>query len=239
MSDESRVSPASSFGTHEGSQLQTNDPPSYSFTAQVPRPYQSPTFAMVTTAYVINAKGLSVRRGHSITLIPWTSFRFLHLHVTSGVGSTGFPVYSARLRTLFTSIQLSSLDWQGETRVDRSADYVRFMEELIPFAVTHNPRLRLRCGGDPMLEEAIPMVLALVSLPFLLIAFLIIKPLGALLSGLKLAGLKKLGTRPLVAAIIAGIGVVLNMLPWSTGKQFKADDLPIAELPPKYRLGGV
>lgn len=194
---------------------------------------------MVTTAYVIDAQGLLVTRGRSVSLVPWTSFRFLHVHVTSGVGTTGFPVYSARLRTLFASKEISSLDWQGETRVDRSADYVRFMEELIPFAVTHNPRLRLRCGGDPMLEEAIPMVLALVSLPFLLIALLIIKPLGALLSGLKLAGLKKLGTRPLVAAIIAGIGVALNMLPWSTGKQFKADDLPIAELPPKYRQVGI
>ncbi len=193
MSDESRVSPTSSFGTHEGSQLQTNAPPSYSFSTQVPRPYQSPGFTMVTTAYVIDAKGLSVRRGHSISLIPWTSFRFLHLHVTSGVGSTGFPVYSARLRTLFTSIQLSSLDWQGETRVDRSADYVRFMEELIPFAVTHNARLRLRCGGDPMLEEAIPMALALVSLPFLLIAFLIIKPLGASSFWLETCWLEKIG----------------------------------------------
>ncbi len=193
MSDESRVSPTSSFGTHEGSQLQTNAPPSYSFSTQVPRPYQSPGFTMVTTAYVIDAKGLSVRRGHSISLIPWTSFRFLHLHVTSGVGSTGFPVYSARLRTLFTSIQLSSLDWQGETRVDRSADYVRFMEELIPFAVTHNARLRLRCGGDPMLEEAIPMALALVSLPFLLIAFLIIKPLGGSSFWLETCWLEKIG----------------------------------------------
>ncbi|MCA2375128.1 hypothetical protein ACQZ5D_14495 [Agrobacterium sp. 22-211-1] len=194
---------------------------------------------MITTAYVIDAKGLSVRRGQSVSLIPWTSFRFLHLHVTSGVGTTGFPVYSARLRMLFTSIQVSSLDWQGETRVDRSADYVRFMKELIPFAVAHNPRLRLRYGGDPMLEAAIPGVLALVSMPFLLIPFLIFKPLGALLSGFKFAGLKNLGFKPVVAAIIAGLGVVLNMLPWSTGKQFEADDLPTAELPPKYRQGEV
>ena len=194
---------------------------------------------MITTAYVIDAKGLSVRRGQSVSLIPWTSFRFLHLHVTSGVGTTGFPVYSARLRMLFTSIQVSSLDWQGETRVDRSADYVRFMKELIPFAVAHNPRLRLPYGGDPMLEAAIPGVLALVSMPFLLIPFLIFKPLGALLSGFKFAGLKNLGFKPVVAAIIAGLGVVLNMLPWSTGKQFEADDLPTAELPPKYRQGEV
>ncbi|WP_332303245.1 hypothetical protein [Rhizobium sp. GR12] len=194
---------------------------------------------MVTTAYVIDAKGLSVRRGHSISLIPWTSFRFLHVHVTSGVGTTGFPVYSARLRTLFASKEISSLDWQGETRVDRSADYVRFMEELIPFAVARNPRLRLRYGGDPMLEAATPGIFALFVAPVLLIPFLIFKPLGALLSGLKFGGLKKSLFKPVTAAIVAGLGVVLNMLPWSTGKQFKADDLPIAELPPKYRQGGI
>lgn len=194
---------------------------------------------MITTAYVIDAKGLSVRRGQSVSLIPWTSFRFLHLHVTSGIGTTGFPVYSARLRMLFTSIQVSSLDWQGETRVDRSADYVRFMEELISFAVARNPRLRLQYGGDPMLEAAIPGVLALVSVPFLLIPFLIFKPLGALLSGFKFAGLKKSIFKPLAAAIAGFFGLVLNMLPWSTGKQFKVDELPTAELPPKYRQGEV
>lgn len=170
-----------------------------------------------------------------MSLIPWTSIRFLHIHVTSGVGSTGFPVYSARLRMLFASREITSLHWQGDTRTDQSADYVRFMEELIPFAVARNPRLRLRYGGDPMLEAAIPGVLALVSMPFLLIPFLIFKPLGALLSGLKVSGVNKFGAKPVVAAIIAGLGVVLNMFPWSTGKQFKADDLPTAELPPKYR----
>lgn len=195
---------------------------------------------MITTAYVIDAKGLSVRRGQSVSLIPWTSIRFLHIHVTSGVGSTGFPVYSARLRMLFASREITSLHWQGETRTDQSADYVRFMEELIPFAVARNPRLRLRYGGDPMLEAAIPGVLALVSMPFLLIPFLIFKPLGALLSGLKFGGLlKKSIFKPVTAVIVAGFGVVLNMLPWSTGKQFKADDLPTAELPPKYRQGDV
>ncbi|OAI82833.1 hypothetical protein AYO27_16805 [Rhizobium sp. GHKF11] len=194
---------------------------------------------MITTAYVIDAKGLLVRRGDSMSLIPWTSIRFIHVHVTSGIGSTGFPVYNARLRMLFASREISSLNWQGETRTDQSAGYVRFMEELIPFAVACNPRIRLRHGGDPMLEAAIPTVLFLVSTPFLLIPFLIIKPLGALLSGFKLSGLNKFGARPVVATIIAGLGVVLNMLPWSTGKQFKADDLPTAELPPKYRQAGV
>jgi len=194
---------------------------------------------MITTAYVIDAKGLLVTRAGSSRLIPWTSIRFLHVHVTSGVGSTGFPVYSARLRMLFSSREISSLHWQGETRTDQSADYVRFMEELILFAIARNPHIRLRYGGDPMLEAAIPGVLFLVSLPFLFIPFLIIKPLGALVSGFKLFGLNKFGTRPVVAAIIAGLGVVLNMLPWSTGKQFKADDLPTAELPPKYRQAGV
>lgn len=216
--------------------MQTDAPPTYSFTTQVAIPYQSsPRFTMVTTAYAIDAKGLLVRRGQSVSLIPWTSIRFLHIYVTSGVGSTGFPVYSARLRMLFASREISSLHWQGETRTDQSADYVRFMEELIPFAVACNPRLRLRYGGDPMLEAAIPGVLALVSMQFLLIPFLIFKPLGALLSGLKFSGLNKFGAKPVFAAIIAGLGVVLNMLPWSTGKLFKADDLPTAELPPKYR----
>ncbi|TGR65742.1 hypothetical protein EN837_21610 [bacterium M00.F.Ca.ET.194.01.1.1] len=194
---------------------------------------------MITTAYVIDAKGLLVTQAGSVRLIPWTSIRFIHIHVTSGVGSTGFPVYTARLRMLFVSREISSLHWQGKTRTDQSADYVRFMEELIPFAVACNPRIRLRYGGDPMLEAAIPTVLFLVSMPFLLIPFLIVKPLGALVSGFKFPGLNKFGARPVVAAIIAGIGVVLNMLPWSTGTQFKADDLPTAELPPKYRQAGV
>jgi hypothetical protein len=194
---------------------------------------------MITTAYVIDAKGLLVRRGQSVSLIPWTSIRFLHIHVMSGIGSTGFPVYNARLRMLFASRELSSLHWQGEARTDQSAGYVRFMEELIPFAIARNPRIRLRHGGDPMLEAAIPTVLFLVSMPFLLIPFLIVKPLGALVSGFKFSGLNKFGTRPVVAAIIAGLGVALNMLPWSTGKQFKVDDLPTAELPPKYRKARV
>ncbi|EKJ95067.1 hypothetical protein C241_14933 [Bradyrhizobium lupini HPC(L)] len=90
-----------------------------------------------------------------------------------------------------------------------------------------------------MLEAAIPAVLFLVSMPFLLIPFLIIKPLGALRSGFKLFGLNKFGTRPVVAAITAGLGLVLNMLPWSAGKQFKADDLTTAELPPKYRQADI
>lgn len=241
MSDECRVSPAFSFGTHESSQLQTDDPPTYSFTTQVATHYQSPPgFTMITTVFVIDPQGLLVRRGRSERLVPWTSFRFLHLHVTSGVGSTGFPVYSTRLRMLFASREISSLHWQGETRTDQSADYVRFMEELIPFATARNPRLRLRYGGDPMLEAAIPGVLTLFVAPVLVIPFLIFKPLGALLSGLKFGGLvKKSLFKPVTAAIVAGFGVVLNMLPWSTGKQFKAGDLPTAELPPKYRQDGV
>lgn len=85
-----------------------------------------------------------------------------------------------------------------------------------------------------MLEAAIPGVLFLVSLPFLFIPFLIIKPLGALVSGFKFFGSNKFGTKPVVAAIIAGLGVVVNMLPWST-----ADNLPTAELPPKYRQASV
>ncbi len=140
---------------------------------------------MITTAYVIDAKGLLVTQAGSVRLIPWTSIRFIHVHVTSGVGSTGFPVYSARLRMLFASREISSLHWQGEARTDQSAGYVRFMEELIPFAIARNPRIRLRHGGDPMLEAAIPTVLFLVSMPFLLIPFLIVKPLGALVSGFK------------------------------------------------------
>lgn len=221
--------------------MQTDDPPSYSFTTQVATHYQSPPgFTMITTVFVIDPQGLLVRRGRSERLIPWTSIRFLHVHVTSGVGSTGFPVYSARLRMLFASREISSLHWQGETRTDQSADYVRFMEELIPFAVARNPRLRLRYGGDPMLEAAIPGVLALFVAPVLVIPFLIFKPLGALLSGLKFGGLvKKSLFKPLAAATAGFFGVVLNMLPWSTGKQFKADDLPTAELPPKYRQDGV
>lgn len=191
---------------------------------------------MITTAYVIDAKGLLVTRAGSFRLIPWTSIRFLHVHVTSGVGTTGFPVYSARLRMLFASREISSLHWQGETRSDQSADYVRFMEELIHFAVARNQRLCLRYGGDPMLEAAIPRVLTLVVAPLLVIPFLVFKPLGALISGLKFGGLaKKSIFKPLLAAIAGFFGVVLNMLPWSTGKQFKADDLPTEEIPPKYR----
>jgi len=185
-------------------------------------------------AYGIDAQGLLVTRGRSVRLVPWTSFRFLHLHVTSGVGSTGFPVYSARLRTLFASRELSSLDWQGDTGLDRSADYVRFMEVLIPFAVARNPRLRLRYGGDPMMEAAVPMVLTFLILPFFFFPLFIFKPLGALVA----AWLKPLG-KFVFGAISSIFGVVLNILPWSSGKPFKADDLPIAELPPRYRQFGV
>jgi hypothetical protein len=212
--------------------LQTDDPPTYRFTAKVEIHHKSSPG--ITMAYVIDAQGLSVTQGRSVRLVPWTSFRFLHLHVTSGVGTTGFPVHSARLRTLFASRELSSLDWQGETGLDRSADYVRFMEELIPFAVARNPRLRLRYGGDPMMEAAAPMVLTFLILPFVFIPLLIFKPLGALAAGWK----KPLG-KLVFGAISTSFGVVLNMLPWSSGKPFKADDLPIAELPPRYRQGGV
>lgn len=211
--------------------MQTDDPPTYRFTAKVEKHHKSsPGIKM---AYVIDAQGLSVTQGRSVTLVPWTSFRFLHIHVTSGVGTTGFPVYSARLRTFFASREVSSLDWQGETGFDRSADYVRFMEELIPFAVARNPRLRLRYGGDPMMEAAIPAALTLLIAPFILIPILIFKPLGALF-----AGWTKAFGKPTAGAFIIIFGVVLNMLPWSTGKLFKADDLPIAELPPRYRRQG-
>jgi len=96
--------------------LQTDDPPSYSFTTEVVTHVEPRESTMITTAYVIDDKGLLVTRAGSVRLIPWSSIRFLHVHVTSGVGSTGFPVYSARLRTLFASREISSLHWQGETR---------------------------------------------------------------------------------------------------------------------------
>ncbi|WP_246701711.1 hypothetical protein [Rhizobium terricola] len=159
--------------------MQTDDLPNYRFTTKIPRYRDTPQ--KVEMAYVIKDRGLSVTRGRSVGLVPWTSLRFLHLHVTSGVGTTGFPVYSARLRTLFVSREISSLDLLGETHVDRSADYVRFMEELIPLAATRNPQLRLRYGGDPMLETAIPMVLSLFVAPFVFILFMVVKlPLGVL-----------------------------------------------------------
>lgn len=221
--------------------MQTDDPSSYSFTTEVVTHIESPPRStMITTAYAIDDKGLWVTRAGSARLIPWTSIRFLHVHVTSGVGTTGFPVYSARLRMLFASREITSLHWQGEKRTDQSADYVRFMEKLIPFAVARNPRLRLRYGGDPMLEAVLPRVLTLFVAPVLIIPFLVFKPLGALVSGLKFGGLvKKSIMKPLLAAVAGFFGVVLNMLPWSSGKQFKADDLPTAELPPKYRQAGV
>ncbi len=188
---------------------------------------------MIATVYVIDARGLLVTRGRSVTLVPWTSLRFLHLHVTSGVGTTGFPVYSARFRTRFRSRELFSVDWQEETGRDRSTDYVPFLEEVIIIAVARNPRLRLRHGGDPLLEAAIPMVLSLLIVPFALIPILIFKPLGALF-----AGWSKAFSKPLAGAITMIFGVLMNMIPWSTGKPFKADNLPFAELPPKYRRGG-
>ncbi|MBD9388569.1 hypothetical protein IB237_15405 [Agrobacterium sp. AGB01] len=188
----------------------------------------------ITMAYVIETQGLRVTRGQSVRLVPWTAFRFLHLHVTSGVGTTGFPVYSARLRTLFASRELSSLDWQEDSGLDRSADYVRFVEELIPFAVARNPRLRLRYSGDPMMEAATPMVTTLLVVPFVFIPLLIFKPLGVLFAGWT----KPLG-KLVAGAISVSLGVVLNMVPWTTGKPFTADDLPTAELPSRYRQGGV
>lgn len=213
--------------------MQTDDLPNYRFTAKIPRYRDTPQ--KVEMAYVIEDRGLSVTRGRSVSLVPWTSLRFLHLHVTSGVGTTGFPVYSARLRTLFVSREISSLDWLGETGVDRSADYVLFMEELIPFAAARNPPLRLRYGGDPMLETAIPMVLTLFVAPLVLILFIVVKlPLGVLAIAWK-KPLAKLA--PLLFS--TGFGVALNALPWSSGKPFEAHHLPAAELPMRYREGAV
>lgn len=207
--------------------MQTDDLPNYRFTAEILR-YQD-TAQKVEMAYVVEDRGLSVTRGRSVSLVPWTSLRFLHLHVTSGVGTTGFPIYSARLRTLFGSREISSLDWLGETAVDRSADYVRFMEELIPFAAARNQPLRLRYGGDPMLEAAIPMVLTIFVAPLVFILFMVVKlPLGVL-------------AKPLAKLwpwlFSTGFGVALNALPWSSGKSFEAHDLPVAELPLRYREG--
>ena len=70
--------------------MQTNDLPNYRFTAEIPRYRDTPQ--KVEMAYVIKGRGLSVTQGRSVNLVPWTSLRFLHLHVTSGVGTTGFPV---------------------------------------------------------------------------------------------------------------------------------------------------
>ncbi|WP_306029129.1 hypothetical protein [Stappia sp. MMSF_3263] len=213
--------------------MQTDDLPNYRFTAKIPGYRDTPQ--KVEMAYVIEHRGLSVMRGGAVRLVPWTSLRFLHLHVTSGVGTTGFPVYSARLRTLFTSWEISSLDWPGEAAVDRSAEYVRFMEELIPVAAARNPPLRLRYGGDPLLETVMPLVLSLIVAPLIFLPFLILKvPAGFL----AIAGKKSLGK--LVAGLFsAGFGVVLNALPWSSGKPFEAHDLPAAELPMRYREGAV
>lgn len=211
--------------------LQTDDLPNYRFTAETPRYRDTPQ--KVEMAYVIEDRGISVTRGRSVSLIPWKSIRFLHLHVTSGVGTTGFPVYSARLRTLFGAREISSLDWRGEAVVDRSADYVRFMEQLIPIAAARNPRLRLRYGGDPMLEKAIPAVLSIFVTPLVFILFMVVKlPLGVLAISVK----KPLGK--LVALLFTtGFGAALNTLPWSSGKPFEAHDLPTAELPLRYREG--
>lgn len=209
----------------------TDDLPNYRFTAEIRRYRNSPQ--KVETAYAIDDRGLSVTQGRSVTLVPWTSIRFLHLHVTSGVGTTGFPVYSARLRTPFMSKEISSLDWLGEKLVDRSADYVRFMEQLIPFAAARNPRLRLRYGGDPMMEKAIPAVVTIFVAPLVFIPFMVLKlPLGVL----AIAGKKPL-TKLAPWLFSAGFGAALNALPWSSGKLFEAHHLPTAELPIRYREG--
>ncbi|WP_340162350.1 hypothetical protein [uncultured Hoeflea sp.] len=216
--------------------MQTDDLPNYRFTVEFPRSYRD-TPQKVQMTYVINERGLSVTQGRSVRLVPWTSLRFLHLHVTSGVGTTGFPVYSARLRTLFVSREISSLDRLGEAPVDRSADYVRFMEELIPLAAERNPRLRLRYGGDPMLEAAIPIVLSLFAAPFFFIPLMFVKlPLGGLAIALKKPLAKALGKHA-TWLFSAGFGVALNAFPWSSGKPFEAHDLPAAELPMRYREG--
>ena len=211
--------------------LQTDELPSYRFTAKVQKHHGSPQ--KVEMAYVIEDRGLSVTRGRSVSLVPWTSLRYLHLHVTSGVGTTGFPVYSARLRTLLVSREISSLDWLGETGIDRSADYVRFIEQLIPFAAARNPPLRLRYGGDPMLETAIPMLLTFFIAPFVFIPFMFLKlPLGVLA-----IPWKKPLTKLVPWLLSTGFGATLNALPWSSGKPFEAQELPAAELPMRYRKG--
>ena len=213
--------------------MQTDDLPNYRFTAEI-QGYRD-TSQKVEMAYAVKDLGLSVTRGRSVSIIPWTSIRFLHLHVTSGVGTTGFPVYSARLRMLFVSREISSLDWHGETEIDRSADYVGFMAELIPFAAAQNPQLRLRRGGDPMLESAIPVILSIFVAPFAFFPLMFVKlPLG----GLAFASKKPLA-KLLSGFFSIGFGVALNMLPWSSGRPFEAQDLPADELPVRYRKGAV
>jgi hypothetical protein len=108
------------------------------------------------------------------------------------------------------------------------------MEELVPFAAARNPLLRLRYGGDPMLETAIPMVLSLFVVPLVFIPFLVMKlPLGVL-------AIAKKPLAKLVPGLFSmGFGVALNALPWSSGKPFEAHDLPTAELPMRYRAGAV
>lgn len=184
--------------------MQTDDLPNYRFTATTSKYRDTPQ--KVEMAYVIEDRGISVTRGRSVSLIPWTSIRFLHLHVTSGVGTTGFPVYSARLRMLFASREISSLDSLGDTVVDRSADYVRFMEQLIPLAAARNPRLRLRYGGDPMLQTAIPVLLSIFVVPLLLVLFMVVKlPLSALA-----IPFKKPLTKLAPWLFSTGFGAVLN-----------------------------
>lgn len=212
--------------------MQTDDLPNYRFTAKTPGSRDTPQ--KVETVYAIEDRGLSVTQGRSVRLVPWKSLRFLHLHVTSGVGTTGFPVYNARLRTLFVSREISSFDCLEDASVDRSADYVRFMEKLIPFAAARNPSLRLRYGGDPMLETAIPLAVSFFVTPFVFLLLTVVKlPLGVLGVALK----RSLG-KFWAWFFSAGFGVVMNVLPWSSGKPFEAHELPAAELPMRYREHG-
>ncbi|WP_279483556.1 hypothetical protein [Aureimonas sp. SK2] len=210
--------------------MQGRDLPAYRFTAKLAK--HGGGFDWIETAFEIAFEGLSVERNGRVRVIPWAAFRFLHLHHTSGVGTTGFPVYSARLRTLWSTRDISSVDWQGDTAIDRSGEYVRFMEALIPFAAARNPKLRLRYAGDPMLEAMVPLIVAIFLIPFLIIPMLVFKPLGAFLGAFK-KGFGKL----IFAGITGAVGLGMNAFPWSSGKPFEAGDLPVTELPPRYREG--
>ncbi|MCQ8783800.1 hypothetical protein [Mangrovibrevibacter kandeliae] len=157
--------------------------------------------------------------------------RFVHLHATSGVGTTGFPVYSARIRTRFRAFEIASTSQSAGKAVDHAPDYVRFMSRLVVVAAARNPNIRLRRGGDPLLEQVIPMTLALITAPFLVLPIILLKLPLALSVILK----KKLSGKLLNSLMIGAYTVILNLLPWSSGRRFDAADLPVDELPLRYR----
>lgn len=84
-----------------------------------------------------------------------------------------------------------------------------------------------------MLEGAIPTILSVFLGPIIFLLLMFVKLPAAILT----VAAKKPAAKLIPWPFTMGFGAVLNALPWSSGKPFQPNDLPLAELPRRYRGG--